>query len=302
MERYVCIHGHFYQPPRENPWLEAVELQDSAYPFHDWNERITRECYAPNGASRVLDGEGQIAQIVNNYARISFTFGPTLLSWMEENSPETFSRADIPDVIRTLDRGFGRDIYTLKSLFRDEQRKILNQILGKTLGEVEAVYRQVYEQYAPLMRFLSDLKAPFPKSFQTAAEFTLNSSLRRALEAEELNLNQIRSLLEEAQVLAVPLDGVSLGYSFKGRIEQTALQFQSNPKNISLLQKLDAAVGLARSLLFPVDFWRVQNIYHGILQMTYPEFQRKAENGEGDAQTWVGQFTALGEKLHCRIV
>lgn len=215
---------------------------------------------------------------------------------------QAFSRADIPDVIRTLDRGFGRDIYSLKSLFRDEQRKILNQILGKTLGEVEAVYRQVYEQYAPLMRFLSDLRAPFPKSFQTAAEFTLNSSLRQALEAEELNLNQIRSLLEEAQVLGVPLDGVSLGYSFKGRIERIALQFQSNPKDISFLQKLDAAVGLARSLVFPVDFWRVQNIYHGILQMTYPEFRRKAENGEGDAQTWVGQFTALGEKLHCRIV
>ena len=55
MERYICIHGHFYQPPRENPWLEAIELQDSAAPYHDWNERITAECYAPNSASRILD-------------------------------------------------------------------------------------------------------------------------------------------------------------------------------------------------------------------------------------------------------
>ena len=91
------------------------------------------------------------------------------------------------------------------------------------------------------MRFLSDLKAPFPKSFQTAAEFALNSGLRRALEAEEINLNQIRSFLEEAQLLGVPLDGVSLGYAFQGRIERTALQFQANPKDISLLQKFDAA-------------------------------------------------------------
>jgi alpha-amylase/alpha-mannosidase (GH57 family) len=90
MERYVCIHGHFYQPPRENAWLEAIELQDSAYPYHDWNERITRECYAPNGAARVLDGEGKIVQIVNNYAKISFNFGPTLLAWMEENSAEAY--------------------------------------------------------------------------------------------------------------------------------------------------------------------------------------------------------------------
>lgn len=92
MERYLCIHCHFYQPPRENPWLEAVEIQDSAYPYHDWNERITAECYAPNSAARILDGEGRIVKIVNNYSRISFNFGPTLLSWMEENAPHTYAK------------------------------------------------------------------------------------------------------------------------------------------------------------------------------------------------------------------
>ena len=85
MERFICIHGHFYQPPRENPWLEEVELQDSAAPFHDWNERITAECYGPNAASRMLNGDGKILDIVNNYSRISFNFGPTLLSWMEQH-------------------------------------------------------------------------------------------------------------------------------------------------------------------------------------------------------------------------
>jgi alpha-amylase/alpha-mannosidase (GH57 family) len=90
MERYICVHAHFYQPPRENAWLEAVELQDSAYPYHDWNERVTAECYAPNSASRILDGDGRILQIVNNYSRISFNFGPTLLSWMEQKSPGVY--------------------------------------------------------------------------------------------------------------------------------------------------------------------------------------------------------------------
>ena len=88
--RYLCIHGHFYQPPRENPWLEAIELQDSAAPYHDWNERVTAECYAPNSAARILDAEGRIAKIVNNYASISFNFGPTLLSWMKDKAPETY--------------------------------------------------------------------------------------------------------------------------------------------------------------------------------------------------------------------
>ena len=88
-QRFVCIHGHFYQPPRENPWLETVETQDSAAPYHDWNERICAECYATNGAARIQNDKNQITRIVNNYARISFNFGPTLLSWLRDNAPRT---------------------------------------------------------------------------------------------------------------------------------------------------------------------------------------------------------------------
>jgi alpha-amylase/alpha-mannosidase (GH57 family) len=89
-ERYVCIHGHFYQPPRENPWLEAVETQGSAAPYHDWNERITAECYAPNGAARIVNGQNKIIRILNNYGRISFNFGPTLLSWLKDNAHRVY--------------------------------------------------------------------------------------------------------------------------------------------------------------------------------------------------------------------
>lgn len=85
--RYLCVHGHFYQPPRENPWLEAIERQDSARPFHDWNERIAAECYGPNAFARVLEND-RIVDVTNNYARMSFNFGPTLLSWLEEHAPE----------------------------------------------------------------------------------------------------------------------------------------------------------------------------------------------------------------------
>ncbi|MGH9357560.1 MAG: DUF3536 domain-containing protein, partial [Terriglobia bacterium] len=84
---YICIHGHFYQPPRENPWLEAIELQESAHPYHDWNERVNAECYARNAASRFLDEEGRIVRIVSNYSSMSFNFGPTLLRWIEEQHP-----------------------------------------------------------------------------------------------------------------------------------------------------------------------------------------------------------------------
>ncbi len=88
--KYICIHGHYYQPPRENAWLEVVEAQDSAHPFHDWNERIANECYAPNAAARILDEKNLIKRIFNNYARISFNFGATLLSWMEVANTEAY--------------------------------------------------------------------------------------------------------------------------------------------------------------------------------------------------------------------
>ncbi len=91
-KKYICIHGHFYQPPRENAWLEVVEKQDSAEPFHDWNERINFECYAPNTAARILDERGFIRKIINNYEYISFNFGPTLLSWLEHADPETHAK------------------------------------------------------------------------------------------------------------------------------------------------------------------------------------------------------------------
>ena len=97
--RYVCVHGHFYQPPRENPWLETVELQESAAPYHDWNERITSECYAPNGASRITNTQNQIIRIMNNYARVSFNFGPTLLSWLEEKAQRTYRMILDADVV-----------------------------------------------------------------------------------------------------------------------------------------------------------------------------------------------------------
>jgi alpha-amylase/alpha-mannosidase (GH57 family) len=89
-QRFICIHGHFYQPPRENPWLETVETQDSAAPYHDWNERVCAECYAPNGAARIVNKDNRIIRIFNNYARISFNFGPTLLSWLRDYAPRTY--------------------------------------------------------------------------------------------------------------------------------------------------------------------------------------------------------------------
>ncbi len=90
--KYICIHGHFYQPPRENPWLNEIETEISAQPFKNWNVRITRECYGPNAYARILNDKGLIIKLVNNYEKISFNFGPTLISWIEKNYPKLYHK------------------------------------------------------------------------------------------------------------------------------------------------------------------------------------------------------------------
>ncbi len=130
--RYVCIHGHFYQPPRENPWLGAVEREESAAPYQDWNERIAAECYAPNARSRILDDRGKTARISNNYERISFNFGPTLLSWIAEKAPAVLRGLKFADDrSRPIRGGHGNALahpYTHVILPLTEPRDRLTQI------------------------------------------------------------------------------------------------------------------------------------------------------------------------------
>ena len=107
---YFAIHGHFYQPPRENPWTGEIENQPSAAPFHDWNDRIAAQCYSPNAASRILSGSGRIQDIVNNYEYMSFNMGPTLMGWIRTHLPDTYRRIQEADA-KTLKRlGHGNAI------------------------------------------------------------------------------------------------------------------------------------------------------------------------------------------------
>jgi len=90
VKKFICIHGHFYQPPREDPWTEQVPSEESAAPYHDWNQKITRECYAPNLEAKILDREGRIREHFNNFLHMSFDVGPTLLEWLRDNESSVY--------------------------------------------------------------------------------------------------------------------------------------------------------------------------------------------------------------------
>jgi hypothetical protein len=229
-----------------------------------------------------------------------------------------FMRADFAEVIRLMDRRFGESNYSLRSLFRDEQRKILDEILASALRETEVLYRQIYEHRAPMMRFLTNLRIPLPKAFYAAAEFVLNGNLRRALEQEEIDAERVHTLLETAQLEGVSLDTATLEFAFRHNLERMAERVVADP-TLDSLQQLDQATSLIRALPFSVDLWKIQNAYYRLLEDTYPKIRRRKERGDElapqqqealrtfsrsfhDAQTWIECFQALGGKLGVKLM
>ena len=178
---------------------------------------------------------------------------------------------------------------------------MLDSILESALSEIEAAYYQVYEHHYPPMRFLSELGNPVPKSFQSAAEFILNSDLRKALSGDTLELERIRSLLDEVQTWKVELDTEGLSYVLQQTLEKMMAKLTAAPEDVDLLKELLAATEMTRSVPFPVDLWKVQNLYHKMLQSIYPEFRKRAQQGDEAAVEWLNEFVSLGQRLSIRV-
>ena len=224
---------------------------------------------------------------------------PSETDWQQITLEGTaaFQRADFPALIRLADRHFGEVGYSLKSLFRDEQNKVLDRILGATLREVEDTYRHLHEHHAPLIRYLADLTIPQPKAFAVLAEFVLNHSLRRAIENIELDVRKLQSMLEEAKRQHVGLDGKGLGHAFSHALERLALRVQMTPSDLPSLQRLHAAVALVPTLPFDVNLWKVQNFYAELVHTAQLEIRRRAVQGSAVAAEWCDTFDKLGQLL-----
>ena len=220
---------------------------------------------------------------------------------MVAETTQTCATADFPEVIRLLDKHFGTSTYSIKNLFLDEQRKVLDSIMESTLSEIEAAYRQVYEHNYPPMRFLSELGNPIPKSFHSAAEFILNSALRKAVSSETLNSVRIKSLLDEVQTWKLELDVEGLSYLLQHTLEQMTARLVNTPEDINLLNELHTAMEIVHSVPFSVDLWKVQNLYHDMRRSVYPEIQKRAEQKGKAAQEWLSEFNTLGQQLSLRV-
>jgi hypothetical protein len=223
-------------------------------------------------------------------------------SSLREDLAERFSHADFPNLVRLFDRCFGESTYSLRSIFHDDQREIVDIILNSTLTEAEAVYRQLYQTHAPMMRFLADLHIPPPKFLQAAGEFALNSELRQAFEHyDSFDPTRIKAILAEARTMNTRLDDAMLGFTLGRTIQRLSEQLLQDGEDIGFIERLEHAARLARELPFEVNIWKAQNNYYLMLQQVFGQFVEKAKQDDAKAQEWLSHFVALGRNLSVHV-
>jgi alpha-amylase/alpha-mannosidase (GH57 family) len=216
---------------------------------------------------------------------------------MFEELKAPYEVADFPQVIRLIDRLFGHSSYSLKSLFKDEQRRILKEILSSTREDLESRFRLITERYTPLMRFLESAGAPLPTALQTVSDFILHHDLATQFASDNLDLPRLRELVHEAQTRRTHLFDAEISYSVKNRLEQLMDGLAKAPENLEYIKTLEELCALIVPIPMGLNLWKVQNIYWEMLQKVAPKFRDRASQADSAASEWVQQFRALGEQL-----
>jgi alpha-amylase/alpha-mannosidase (GH57 family) len=213
----------------------------------------------------------------------------------------SFEAADFPQTIRLMDRHFAGSSYSLKSLFKDEQRRILNQILANTREDLESRYRLITERYTPLMKFLQDLGAPLPEALQTAADFILHVEICREFNSDQTDVQRLAALFDEARARKVDVFDPEMCYVVKGKMERLVAALANKPEDLEVLRALEDIGRLVRPLPLNLNLWKVQNIYYETMQSVLPWYQKKAAEGDEQAKEWMQHFSSFGRELNFAI-
>lgn len=303
--RKVCAHfvvSSIFERPEAHSRCYCYQIDIEDVQFRDL------------GASSMVVGKGKITSIVTLESE-SFSFGGLHLRdhnvtagvreyrgdesyrIMHRETTEAFEKGELADIIRSFDRHFGKGTYSLKSLFRDEQIGFTNKVLRETLDKLEDDYGRLYEDHAPMMRFLAEQGAPIPRAFGISAEFVLNNRLREILDRDRPEPELVEALLREAARADVKLDDEGLAHIFRGRLEKMAKRLRADPANLELLEILEVASAILPSLPFSLDLFHVQNVCYELRGGRYRESKALAEGGDEGAREWNERFVRLGERL-----
>jgi hypothetical protein len=279
-----------YNVQREDYDLEVEGKQKMAVGRATFSSEVTRES-ASLGFAVLHLGDHNIAGGVGHFDTIED------YDRLKGALVDSFSKADTTQVLQTIGERFSNNTFSLRTLFRDEQRKIVDLILKDSLATAAAAYRSIYENQAPLIRFLSGLGIPIPAAFQSAAQIAVNSQLKMVFEQPDPDLDTIQSYLKEAAISTIALDVPGLEYAIRKRLEAEAEVFASAPTNAEEVQKLNKLLKFASTLPFPVNLWEVQNICYGPLIKTMDELRRTAPSEIAAANTLLDGLAHLRENL-----
>jgi hypothetical protein len=213
---------------------------------------------------------------------------------LEKATGNAFNRSDLPETIRSIDDGFDRK-YSLRDLFRDEQRRVLNEVIKASLDDMEAFYRQTYENQAPLIRFLHDCRIPVPNEMRDNARVALNDLLRHTLESPDLDRELIQNLLAQFPVAGASLDSAVLEITLRRNLERTCEGFFDEPRNLTTLRKCRESVEAAKAVPLPLVLWAIQNRTYAVLQNLYPEMKQANE------REWLAEFDQFVQLLGLKL-
>lgn len=226
---------------------------------------------------------------------------PETYETMSREVPDSFSAGDFPETIRRMDRFFSSSTYSLRSLFRDELRKVLGQIMESSMESTRYIFRETYNHYATFMHFLTDLGVPMPKPLPCTAQFVLNFNLQREFLEPGMSPETVRNMIKEAGELRLALDKAGLEYALRNTLERLTNQFSNNPDDPEVLKELLTAVSLGKEMPFELNLWIVQNTYFEMMHTVLPERRWKADHGSEPAHEWVERFVELGRKLSVKV-
>jgi len=235
-----------------------------------------------SGGVRVFRGEAEYDEMLGDVMR-------------------AFRSADMPEVLRLLDAHFGELKYSMRSLFRDEQQRVLELVVDSATSDAQEVSARLYAQHSPLLRYLATLDLPLPKPLKGLASFVLNTMLRSEFTARELDPDRIRDLMAEAAALRVDLHRASLDFTLQRTIERATARWVEAPERVGRLRRLRVLADLAHSGPFEVDLSIPQNEFYRLMQIELPGYRDAAATGDEQALQWQETFDKLGEALHVRV-
>jgi hypothetical protein len=304
--------------------LEKVGAHYAISSIFDGNHVIPQFCYeiksldynhAESGAAKLALGHVRVTSHITRESRelafaVIYMGGQALHAGVHnfkdektyqklvEEAMAVFSAGDFAEVVHLLDDHFEGMSYSLKSLFRDEQRRILDIILSRTLHDAEASYHEIYAKHGPLLRLIKEMGQPVPEVLRITAEFVLNRDLKKTFDTEPVDFVRAAMLMEMVKRESVRVDEATVGYSASKALTHLLQRLRQNPLESETLERASVLASLFATLPLPVDYWQAQNIYYSIFNQDYPALARRDDPG---SRAWRERFLALGEKLHISV-